>query len=94
LVFASSIRTRLDRRNVLRWWHDLTVRADGGGRRFHASRHTAATPMLNKGVPLEVSATLGTPDSPSPRTSSVAAQIVTGCTTDRTSNGQGATTAM
>jgi integrase len=60
LVFTSSIGTRLDRRNVLRWCHDLTVRAGVGRRRFHASRHTAATLMLNNGVPLEVvSATLG-----------------------------------
>jgi integrase len=60
LVFTSSIGTKLDRRNVLRWWHDLTVRAGVGRRRFHASRHTAATIMLNNGVPLEVvSSTLG-----------------------------------
>jgi integrase len=60
LVFTSSIGTKLDRRNVLRWWHDLTVRAKVGRRRFHASRHTAATIMLNNGVTLEVvSATLG-----------------------------------
>jgi len=45
---------------VLRWWHDLTMRAGVGRRRFHASRHTAATLMLNAGVPLEVvSETLG-----------------------------------
>ena len=43
-----------------RWWHELTDRAGVGRRRFHASRHTAATLMLNNGVPLEVvSATLG-----------------------------------
>jgi integrase len=60
LVFASMMGTRLDPRNVLRWWHDLTIRAGVGRRRFHASRHTAATLMLNAGVPLEVvSATLG-----------------------------------
>jgi integrase len=60
LVFPSSIGTQLDRRNTLRWWHDLTIRAGVGRRRFHASRHTAATLMLNNGVPLEVvSATLG-----------------------------------
>jgi integrase len=60
LVFASMTGTRLDPRNVLRWWHDLTIRAGVGRRRFHASRHTAATLMLNAGVPLEVvSATLG-----------------------------------
>jgi integrase len=60
LVFASTTGTPLDSRNLLRWWHDLTVRAGVGRRRFHASRHTAATLMLNAGVPLEVvSKTLG-----------------------------------
>jgi integrase len=60
LVFPSTRGTRMDRRRVLRWWHELTVRAGVGRRRFHASRHTAATLMLNAGVPLEVvSATLG-----------------------------------
>jgi len=60
MVFASTVGTRLDPRNVLRWWHDLCDRAGVGRRRFHATRHTAATLMLNNGVPLEVvSATLG-----------------------------------
>jgi integrase len=60
VVFATSIGTPLDGRNALRWWHELTERAGVGRRRFHASRHTAATIMLNNGVPLEVvSATLG-----------------------------------
>ena len=60
LVFVTTIGTRIHRRNALRWWHDLTVAAGVGRRRFHASRHTAATLMLNNGVPLEVvSATLG-----------------------------------
>jgi integrase len=60
LVFTSTIGTELDGRNVLRWWHELTIRAGVGRRRFHASRHTAATLMLNAGVPLEVvSKTLG-----------------------------------
>jgi integrase len=60
LVFTTTIGTRIHRRNVLRWWHRLTVRAGVGRRRFHASRHTAATLMLNNGVPLEVvSTTLG-----------------------------------
>jgi integrase len=60
LVFASTVGTKLDRRNVLRWWHELTEQAGVGRRRFHASRHSAATLMLNRGVPLEVvSATLG-----------------------------------
>jgi integrase len=60
LVFASTTGTKLNRSNVLHWWWDLTTRAEVGRRRFHASRHTAATLMLNNGVPLEVvSATLG-----------------------------------
>ena len=60
LVFASELGTELDPRNVLRWWHGLTIRSGVGRRRFHSSRHTAATLMLNAGVPLEVvPATLG-----------------------------------
>jgi integrase len=60
LVFTTTVGTQLDRRNALRWWHGLTTRAGVGRRRFHASRHTAATLMLNNGVPLEVvSKTLG-----------------------------------
>jgi integrase len=60
LVFASRVGTKLDSRNVLRWWHALTERAGVGRRRFHAARHTAATLMLNNGVMLEVvSATIG-----------------------------------
>jgi integrase len=59
-VFASATGTMRDGRNLLRWWHGLTERAGVGRRRFHASRHTAATLMLNNGVPLEVvSAILG-----------------------------------
>lgn len=42
------------------WWRHLCERAGVGKRRFHASRHTAATLMLDQGVPLEVvSAILG-----------------------------------
>lgn len=61
LMFATSVGTVIHRRNLLRWWHDLTDRRAGvGRRRFHASRHTAATVMLNNGVALEVvSAILG-----------------------------------
>lgn len=60
VVFASTVGSRLDARNALRWWHEVTIRAGIGPRRFHASRHTAATLMLNAGVPLEVvSTTLG-----------------------------------
>lgn len=60
LVFTTSVGTRIARTGILRWWWALTERAGVGRRRFHASRHTAATLMLNNGVPLEVvSKTLG-----------------------------------
>jgi integrase len=54
LVFASPIGTRITKRGITGWWHNLTERAGVGRRRFHSSRHTAATLMLNAGVPLEV----------------------------------------
>ncbi|HZW73504.1 MAG TPA: tyrosine-type recombinase/integrase, partial [Caldimonas sp.] len=54
LVFATKLGTRIDRRNCLRWWHRVTEGAGVGRRRFHASRHTAATVMLNNGTDLEV----------------------------------------
>lgn len=60
IVFASPAGTYLDPRNVTRWWHELTTSAGIGRRRLHASRHAAATAMLERGVPLEVvSAILG-----------------------------------
>jgi integrase len=60
IVFTDEIGRRLNRTAVLRWWHRLTINAGVGRRRFHASRHTAATLMLNSGVRLEVvSKTLG-----------------------------------
>lgn len=60
LVFTTGIGTRIDRRNILRWWHEVTTDSGVGRRRFHASRHTAASLMLNRGVPLEqVSRILG-----------------------------------
>ena len=60
VVFASTVGTPLESRNVTRWWHALRFGPRVGLRRFHATRHTAATLMLNNGVPLEVvSATLG-----------------------------------
>jgi integrase len=59
-VFTTNVGTQLDRRNALRWWYGLTNPAGVDGRRFHASPHTAATLMLDIGVPLEVvSKTLG-----------------------------------
>ncbi len=60
LVFATPIGTRYHGKNAWDWWNRLTVRAGVGRRRFHATRHTAATLMLNAGVRLEVvSETLG-----------------------------------
>lgn len=60
LVFASTVGTGLDRWRVRDWWNGLCDRAGVSRRRFHSSRHTAATLMLNKGVPLAVvSKTLG-----------------------------------
>jgi integrase len=59
-VFTTPLGLPLDPRNALRWWHGLCKRAGLGQRRFHASRHTAATLLLDRGVPLEVvSAILG-----------------------------------
>jgi integrase len=53
-VFCDGDGEPLDQRDVLAWWHDATVRAGVGRRRFYCSRHTAATLMLNNGVSLEV----------------------------------------
>jgi integrase len=60
LVFTTTIGTPIPPNNASSWWHALTERAGIGRRRFYCTRHTAATLMLNNGVPLEVvSATLG-----------------------------------
>lgn len=59
-VFTTATGEPLDPSGVLRWWQRQTIAADLGKRRFHASRHTAATLLLDAGVPLEVvSAILG-----------------------------------
>jgi integrase len=59
-VFTTELGTVVDPSNALHWWYRLTERAGVGRRRLHASRHTAATLMLDRGVPLEVvSAVLG-----------------------------------
>jgi integrase len=59
-IFTTEAGRRLGGRQALRVWHRWTEAAGLGRRRFHASRHTAATLMLQRGVPLEVvSAILG-----------------------------------
>lgn len=59
-VFNTETGLRLSGRQALRAWHEWTEAAGLGRRRFHSSRHTAATLMLQRGVPLEVvSAALG-----------------------------------
>jgi integrase len=60
LVFATSHGTKFDQRNLRVWWKDLLKKAGVPYRRFHATRHTAATLLLGADVPLEiVSAVLG-----------------------------------
>lgn len=59
-VFTTTGGQRLGGRSALRAWHAWTEAAGLGPRRFHASRHTCATLLLEAGVPLEtVSAVLG-----------------------------------
>jgi integrase len=60
LAFAHNNGSRIDPRNLRVWWKDLLTAAHVLYRRFHATRHTAATLLLDQGVPLEVvSAILG-----------------------------------
>lgn len=60
LVFVSPVGTAISGQWARRWWYKVTTGAGIGRRRFHATRHTAATVMLNHGTPLEVvSAILG-----------------------------------
>jgi integrase len=59
-VFTWEDGRPISARSCLRWWHELTEAAGIGRRRFHASRHTCATLLLEADVPLEVvSAVLG-----------------------------------
>jgi integrase len=53
-VFTDANGDPLKGRDVLDWWHKATIAAGVGRRRFYCTRHTAATLMLNNGVPLEV----------------------------------------
>ena len=60
LVFTTTVGTQLQSKNAWEWWNKLCDRSGVGRRRFHATRHTAATLMLNNDVRLEVvSKTLG-----------------------------------
>jgi integrase len=52
LVFPSEAGTMLDRRNVLRRWHEFSLEVLGRRTPFHSLRHSAATLMLAQGVPL------------------------------------------
>jgi integrase len=59
-VFVTELGNPIDPRNILTTWHSWTEAAGLGKRRMHAGRHTAATLLLDQGVPLEVvSAILG-----------------------------------
>jgi integrase len=53
-VFTSDCGTALDPRNVTRRFHLLCDRAGLSRCRFHALRHTAATLLLEQGVPLDL----------------------------------------
>jgi integrase len=59
-VFTTKRGTPLDPVEARRLWHEWTEAAGLGKIRFHASRHTCATLLLEDGTPLEVvSAVLG-----------------------------------
>lgn len=59
-VFTGADGGQMSPTTIRRWWHQTCENTGVGRRRFHASRHTAATLMLADGVPLEVvSAVLG-----------------------------------
>jgi integrase len=53
-VFASTIGTPLQPRNVLQAWYKLLKRAGLARRPFHVTRHTAASLLIADGVPLRV----------------------------------------
>ena len=52
-VFTTTIGTPIEPRNFERHWKALCDEANVPGYNFHTTRHTAATTMLNAGVPLE-----------------------------------------
>jgi integrase len=60
LVFTTDVGTPIDPANATHRFQSLTARAGLGHRRLHALRHTAATLLLEQGVPLDLIAdTLG-----------------------------------
>ena len=54
LIFTSSIGTPLNQRNVSREFHEILKAAGLPSIRFHDLRHTAASLMLNHGIPVIV----------------------------------------
>lgn len=54
LVFASTVGTPLQPRNILEDWYKLLDRAGLPRRKFHVARHTAASLLIADGVPLRV----------------------------------------
>lgn len=60
LVFSTSHGTPIAPTNLRVWWRTLLGKANVPYQRFHVTRHTAATLLLDQGVALEVvSAVLG-----------------------------------
>lgn len=53
-VFTTTVGTPIGSRNALRWWKGLLAGVDVEPRRIHAARHSAASYLLAKGVPLEL----------------------------------------
>ncbi|MEJ7761642.1 MAG: site-specific integrase, partial [Thermomicrobiales bacterium] len=53
-VFTSKVGTPLDARNVSRSWHRILAAHGQPRRKFHVTRHTAASLMLAEGVPMKV----------------------------------------
>ena len=52
-VFVNKFGGPVDPRNFVRWWHEVCERAGLPRTRFHETRHSAATLMLEDGASLE-----------------------------------------